>query len=50
MNYPIRNLVNMEGHCSDDQNGHNRLTLSNIINQTVEYVLIGMRTKHELKF
>jgi len=49
-NYHIRNLVNMEGHCFDDQNGPNRLTLTNIINRIVECEIIGIRTKHELKF
>jgi hypothetical protein len=29
----------MEGHSSDNQNGHNRLTMSNIINLTIEYDL-----------
>jgi len=49
-NYPIRHLVNMEGHYSDHQNKHNRLTISNIVNPTVEYDLIGIRMKLELKF
>jgi len=40
----------MEGHYSDDQNGPNRLTISNIINQTVEYNLIGIQKKQELEF
>jgi len=44
-NYPIRNLVNLEEHSCDDQIEPSRLTKSNIINQTVEYDLIGIRTK-----
>ena len=35
---------------SDDQNRPNILTISNIINWTIEYDLIGIRTKHELEF
>jgi len=37
----------MKGHCSDEQNGLNRLTISDIINQIVEHTFIGIRTKHE---
>jgi hypothetical protein len=49
-NYPIRNLViNMEGYYSNDQNGPNRLTVSNIISWTVEYDHIRIRTKLKLK-
>lgn len=40
----------MEGHYSDDQNKFNQLTVSNIINRAIEYELIGIRTKEELKF
>jgi len=40
----------MEGHSFDNQNEPNRLTLSNIINLTVEYDLFGLRTKYHLKF
>jgi hypothetical protein len=34
----------LEGYYSDDQNGRNRQTVSNIINKTVEYDLIRIRT------
>jgi len=40
----------MEGLCFDHQTGPNRLTISNIINQTVEIDLIGIRTNQELEF
>jgi len=47
---PLEKLVNIEWHYSDDQNGHNRLTVSNIINPTVEYELNWTRTKYKLEF
>jgi len=40
----------MKVHHSNDQNGPNRRTISNIINRTVEYDLIEIRTKQELEF
>jgi len=50
INYPHKNLVNKENHSFDDLNKLCLQTVTNIINQIVEYDIHRLRSRYKLEF